>query len=213
MNANNVRMNAQRTYAYGLFKHISWGFVSYYFQVKEVLNFHPETVLEIGVGKKIFYNLLKDLGVRIISLDLDRTSKPNIVGTVVNLPIKDETVDVVGCFEVLEHLPFSRFANSLAEIYRIAKIGAVISVPDINWFLDFRVAIPKLHFRRVITIPRLKRKRAPISLPISGHYWHIGNVGFPRKRIVSAIRESGFILHKEFRVPGFPGHHFFVLRK
>jgi len=92
-------------------------------------------------------------------------------------------------------------------------MGAVVSVPDINWFLDFRVAIPKFHFCRVITIPRLKKRVAPMSPPMGGHYWHIGNRGFAKRRIVHIIRASGFILYKEFRVPGFPGHHFFVLKK
>lgn len=75
MNTTNAKMNTWESSACDYFKYVSWGFVSYWYQVKEVLDFDPETVLEIGVGKEMFYNYIKNLGVRIVSLDLDRTSK------------------------------------------------------------------------------------------------------------------------------------------
>ena len=194
-------------------KHVSKGFVSYWHQVNEILHLEPQTVLEIGICQGIFWKYMRELGFQTFTLDFDKNLNPNILGNIIDLPLMNEAIDVIGCFEVLEHLPITEFSGILTEFYRVVRIGAVISVPDINWFLDLRMSIPKLTLQRVITIPRLIPKSAPVSPSKHGHHWHIGNVGFSKKRIVGLIKDSGFDLLKEFRVPGFPGHHFFVLRK
>ena len=194
-------------------KHVSKGFVSYWHQVNETLQLEPQTVLEIGICQGIFWKYIKELGLQTFTFDYDYNLRPDIQGNIIDLPLIDEAIDVIGCFEVLEHLPIAEFSGILAEFYRVVRVGAVISVPDINWFFDLRLSIPKFTFQRVVTITRLRQKAAPLSPPRGGHYWHIGNVGYPKKRIISLINDSGFGLLKEFRVPGFPGHHFFVLRK
>jgi SAM-dependent methyltransferase len=52
-----------------------------------------------------------------------------VAGSVVALPFPDKSFDVVGCFEVLEHLPDDLPRQALAELHRVAKRAVVLSVP------------------------------------------------------------------------------------
>lgn len=102
---------------------------SYYEQVNEVLALHPETCLEIGVGNGYVTDVLKRTHVHVQTLDIDASLQPDYIGTVEQIPLKDHAVDVVLCAEVLEHLPYDKFESCVKEISRVAKRGAVISLP------------------------------------------------------------------------------------
>ena len=52
-----------------------------------------------------------------------------VPGSVVDLPFPDDTFDVVGCFEVLEHLEGEMPRRGVAELARVARRAVVISVP------------------------------------------------------------------------------------
>jgi ubiquinone/menaquinone biosynthesis C-methylase UbiE len=52
-----------------------------------------------------------------------------VPGSVVELPFADNAFDVVGCFEVLEHLPGDLPRQALVEFARVARRGVVLSVP------------------------------------------------------------------------------------
>ena len=51
-------------------------------------------------------------------------------GSVVELPFPDRSFDVVGCFEVLEHLPGDLPRLALAELSRVSRGTVLLSVPS-----------------------------------------------------------------------------------
>ena len=53
-----------------------------------------------------------------------------VSGSVVDLPFPDQSFDVVGCFEVLEHLPGDLPRKALSELARVARRAVVLSVPQ-----------------------------------------------------------------------------------
>jgi SAM-dependent methyltransferase len=55
-------------------------------------------------------------------------------GSVTALPFPDDSFDVVGCFEVLEHLPGDLPRQALSELARVARRGVVLSVPHEPFF-------------------------------------------------------------------------------
>lgn len=181
---------------------------SYYTQIDEVLAFKPRSCLEIGVGNGIVGAVLQKQGIQVTSLDIDPDLRPTIVGTVENIPLPDQSVDVVLCAEVLEHLPFERLHACLAEIARVAQRGAVISLPHWGYTL-----------RAIVDVPCLPSLRAVIKLPITiphpvggEHYWEIGKKEYPLQRIMVEMRKV-FRIQKEWVLPWMPYHHFFVCQK
>lgn len=50
-------------------------FVSYYNQLNEIYNTSPKSVLEISIGNKLIYNHLKEIGIKVTSLDINKKLK------------------------------------------------------------------------------------------------------------------------------------------
>ena len=96
------------------------------------------------------------------TLDIDPALKPDITGSVLSIPLGDKAFDAVGCFEVLEHLPYEEFPKALSEIRRVCSGRAVLSVPDHTPIYRFN-----------IELPLIGRKRRPgeASIGDENHQW------------------------------------------
>jgi len=161
--------------------------MSYWYQIKEVLDLESETVLEVGVGSELVADYLKNQGIKITTVDIDEKLRPDIVGNVLNLPFSDNLFDVILCTEVLEHLPFDKFEAALRELKRVSRKYVIL-----------RLAI-KLAF--------------PIKHRFDGeHYWEIGKRGYSSKKVKNIIKKH-FKIRKEFIPFENQYHHFFVLEK
>lgn len=189
---------------------------SFAHQVEHVLSFDPRQVLEIGPGPRIVTHALRAAGVDVKTLDVEPTLRPDILGSVTDIPLEDGAVDVIVCCQVLEHLPFDQFVPALRELRRVARVGAVISLPDITPAYFVLVNLPLLH-RRAVAFSR--RLRNPPAQPPrnrherDGHYWEIGVEGFPAARVRGGMRQAGWRIRREFRTNECPFHHFFVLER
>jgi SAM-dependent methyltransferase len=105
-------------------------FCSFWHQLDAVLSLEPQTVLEIGPGAGLVTDWLRRSGLEVTTLDIDPAVGANVAGSVVEAPFPDDAFDVVLCAEVLEHLPWPDAERALAEIARVMRKGAVVSVPD-----------------------------------------------------------------------------------
>lgn len=182
-------------------------FVSYYWQLKEVLSLNPASILEIGVGDRVFGNFVKDnTHAAYTSLDVAQDLRPDVVGSILQLPFADGSFDVACAFEVLEHLPFEQFDRALVELCRVARTHVVISLPHFGPMLSFSLKIPFVPQMRVaLKIPFLKKHT------FNGqHYWEIGKRGYPARLIRTRLSAHGNIV-RDFVPFASPYHHFFVL--
>lgn len=182
--------------------------ISYWYQIKEVLSLKPEKVLEIGVGDKTVSNYLKNQGINIATLDIDEKLKPDFIGNVLKMPFPDNSFDVLLCAEVLEHLPFEDFEKGLRELKRVTKKYVVLSLPHFGYTIKFSFKIPLLKEKKfAIKIP------IPIKHRFNGeHYWEMGKRGYTLKRVKGIIKKY-FKIKKEFIPFENQYHHFFVLEK
>lgn len=186
-------------------------FSSYAYQLKEILLLKPRNVLEIGPGNGVLTYLLRKANIDVTTLDFDSSLNPDIVASVTDIPLPDNSFDTVVCFQVLEHLPFYEFQKALKEIYRVAGEYAILSLPDSTRAHRFELWIPKLGiFKRLIQFPRIKTIK---HVFLGDHYWEIGKYGYPLQKIIGNIKNIGFEVEKTFRVYENPYHRFFILKK
>ena len=114
--------------------------------VAEVASLRPESFLDAGCGEGfVARRVLGALPtVRLTGCDVSpgalevargATAEADFVaGSVTALPFPDDAFDVVGCFEVLEHLPGDLPRQALTELARVAREAVVLSVPHEPWF-------------------------------------------------------------------------------
>ena len=177
------------------FKRVNKGrWIAYFYQINEILSFEPINVLEIGVVFSLNGFILKYEGIDYKSLDIDPNNNPDIIGSITDIPLENKAFDVVCAFQVLEHLPFENSMKALAEMFRVAKKGVVISLPCVDYNdKDFEY------------------------IEVSGHHWEIGYKKYDLNKITTIISEIGdtyfFDLIKTFRCPEFQYHQFFLLKR
>jgi ubiquinone/menaquinone biosynthesis C-methylase UbiE len=176
-------------------------------------------VLEIGPGRGVFAVLFRQLsGVPVVTMDIDPTLRPDVIGSVFDMPFADGAFDAVACFQMLEHLPFDRFVPALAEMKRVAKTGVALSLPDCSLALTVRMGARNPRKDGLVAawtvqpsgVALRKLKKVPNS---AGHYWEIGRRGTPLGVVRKAIAASGWSIANEFRTAENAYHRFFVLRK
>jgi len=186
-------------------------FCSYWHQIDEIRGLLPTCTLEIGVGTGFVSGYLKKQGLSVTTLDCLETLGPDIVGSVLNIPLATDSFDVVSCCQVLEHLPYADFLPALKEIARISKSYVVLSLPDKTTVYRIDFDLPRLPpIRRLIHHPR---PRPEIHKLDPEHHWEIGKRGFPLKRIELDIFASALKVVKSYRVFEMPYHRFFILAK
>ncbi len=191
---------------YGFSYDHKWRFISYWHQIKEIMNLEPDSILEIGVGNKFVAEYIEDKGIDVTTIDIDKRLKPDITGDVTSLPLKSNSFEVVACFQVLEHIPYKRAKKGLKELKRVSCEYVLISVPDTHRILTYHVPIIG---KVMIPFPRFKK----IEHEYDGeHYWEIGKKEYPLKKIKTLIESVGFEIKKTYRPFEAPYHRFFVLK-
>ncbi len=95
-----------------------------------------DTALDVGCGVGSNYSVISESALKVIGLDisqdaLDTTLAPydeKVLASVEKMPLPDESVDIVVCFDVLEHVD-DRVATK--DVFRVLRPGgtAFITVP------------------------------------------------------------------------------------
>ncbi len=182
---------------------------SYWHQINEVLGFDSKSVLIVGKGNGLVSEYLKLQGLNVTILDVNESLQPDVVASVLNMPIDDNSFDVALCAQVLEHFSYNEFDKALLEIKRVARHGAVISLPHFGPTIRFLLKLPFLpEIKFLFKIPYPKK-----HVFKEEHYWEIGKMNYPPRRIKNDIKKSGFIIAGDYVVFENPLHHFFILKK
>jgi len=187
-------------------------------QAEVLRELRPASVVEIGPGMGVFAAMFRQLsGATVVTMDIDPTLRPDVIGSVFEMPFADGAFDAAACFQMLEHLPFAVFGRALAEMRRVARVGLALSLPDCSYALTVRMGIRNPRKDGMVAAwtvqPASWALRTLKQVPNSaGHYWEIGRRGTPLSVVRSAIREAGWRVEKEFRTAENAYHRFFVLK-
>ncbi|MBE9126706.1 MULTISPECIES: class I SAM-dependent methyltransferase [unclassified Coleofasciculus] len=188
--------------------------ISYYNQVRIIRSLGKEvkTILEIGIYNSLMSVLLTRNGYKVTTADANPELKPDILLDLqADFDIPKETFDAIVLFQVLEHIPYEYFEKNLIKLADATKRFIVISIPCSTVFFSSQFhtsfALTPRHF--LIQLPKFWS-----SQPWTDeHYWEMGLKGYPKKRIVSSIKNVGLLIKREFQDPYHPYHYFFVLEK
>ena len=186
--------------------------ISFWYQLMEVTELHPSSVLEIGPGPGEVTTILRRIGMNVKTMDIDFSVKPTVVGDITSLPFQNHSFDVVLAAEVLEHIQFEEVDRALRELGRVAKKGLVITLPNFSHFA------PSIALKIFPYIPRFS-KVFPVTFPIphhfdGQHYWEIGKRDTPLSLVKKTLtRYTGFAMKNEFLIEENPFHHMFVLKR
>jgi SAM-dependent methyltransferase len=187
-------------------------------QAEVLWSLRPASVIEVGPGRGVFAALFRQLsGAHVVTIDIDPTLRPGVIGSVFEMPFADGAFDAAACFQMLEHLPFTRFGPALAEMRRVARVGLALSLPDCSLALTVRMGVRNPRKDGLVAAwtcqpsgwALRKLKTVPNS---AGHYWEIGRKGTPLAAVRDAIRGSGWRIENEFRTAENAYHRFFVLK-
>jgi hypothetical protein len=185
-------------------------FISYWYQIQEIINHAHGPVLEIGVGNGMVSSYLRKHSIALTTIDHDPELKPDIVGDAKKLPFKNNEFDLVAGYEILEHLQYEDALSALREMHRVAMHTVVISLPDSARTYSIESRLPLLGVVRTSLrftfFPKEKSK-------IAQHHWELGLRDFPLARVRNDITKIGFHVEKEYSVFENPRHYFFILHK
>jgi SAM-dependent methyltransferase len=173
-------------------------FSSYGYQLRLIAGTRPSRVLEIGIGNGVVSHQLRQAGYDLTTVDLAEDLDPDVVASVTDLPFEDDTFDTVACFEVLEHMPWEELPAALGEIARVSTGHVIISLPDSDWLVAFRLRLPFLNERRFLF--SLKRRRHREMTYPEDHYWEIGREHVTRERVEEQFRRAGLGIQETFRI-------------
>ena len=191
-------------------------FISYYYQILLTIESDPQKILEIGIGNKILSCHLKNSGLNVKSYDINPALAPDIIGSITDIPLENNSFDTILAFEVLEHLEWKQALQAISELARVSNHKVIISVPyySVTFELILKLPFNKLLFKKsfldfFMRIP-LTFFKTQIKCP--EHFWEIGRRGYSLKKSRDVLSQK-FVIEKEVRAMMNPGHYFFVLRK
>ena len=158
----------------------------------------------------MFCAIAKTLGVNLKTLDIDEELKPNCVGSIIDLPFKDSSFDVVCAFQVLEHLPYEKALLALGEMKRICRNNVIISLPDVRKSWRFSIYLPGIGMKKVLIQSPIRDRGE--HLYDGQHFWEINKKGYLLDEIQKDF-SSTMKLIKTYRVFEYPYHRFFIFEK
>jgi hypothetical protein len=189
---------------------------SFWYQLSEIMSLPVKSILEIGPGNKIVYDILKKMGYDIKTYDNDPELNPDYLGDINQIDkAKIAECDIVVAFQMFEHIPYKDFLESLIKLKKISRKYLYVSLPYTNKnsrFFSLNILsypLPSINFSFI-----RKYISKKIDWIFNGiHYWELGTKQNSIETLELDLNERGWIIKKKFMAPENPYHYFFLCEK
>ncbi len=183
-------------------------FNSVYYQLKLIMEADGSSLLEIGPGNNLIKKVIGDK-IIVKTVDIDPELEPDYMASVTQLPLKDNSFDVVCAFQILEHIPFEKFEPALKEIARVSRKYTLLSLPYCMKMLKCEIKVKGLLEKQFLfTLPKFYKE-----FKFDGqHYWEVGSKGLSKMKIQKII-EKFFDIEENFNPYENPYHIFYKLKR
>jgi ubiquinone/menaquinone biosynthesis C-methylase UbiE len=181
---------------------------SFWHQVDLIVAQKPRQVLEVGGGNGLLRSICRTLGIDFRMMDIREDSGPDLVGSVLQIPLEDRSVDLSCAFQMLEHIPYQDSLVGFRELCRVARRDVIISLPNATRAFPVSLLIPRVFTLRC-TIPGFG---LPLHRMVKSHYWEIGQSATKLRKVIADFSAEARLV-KTFRVFENPYHQFFHFSK
>lgn len=190
--------------------------LTYWYQIKEILQRSPSTVLEVGVGPGLVKSYLEHLGILVETLDVNPALNPDYVDSLLNIqngPIKDKKYDLVLCSRVLHHIGFNKFELALQNLDHVTGTYLIVTLPvnDLRFYTLLRLTSTDIY---TVSLPiPFKKKLKEIFKKQGSGIWQVNsNTETAEKLIVNKVKKF-FVIETIYQIPEDSSHLLMVLKK
>ena len=158
-------------------------FVNAYYQYRDLQRFEQcRRVLIVGPGQGLQTEVLKWRGYEVTTLDIDETFKPDIVGSVHDMPMfAAGQFDAVIASHVLEHLAVPYLDTALREVARVGRY-ALVYLPVAGRHVQARLQPGFKNIDLAVIVDVFNYLHKPTGLEARycqrQHFWEVGMRGF-----------------------------------
>ena len=182
---------------------VNWS--CYYEQIKLLKTLKIKNILELGCGRKVVTNYLRNLGYNLTTLDFDKNLQPDILGNVSNCIslLNGRKFDIIIASHIFYYIPYD---NAISVIQELSKHCRYIYIGLLHQSLSFQFTFK---------IPLFEIKRFNINLPLfklktPNYEWELGNNISYKKFRSSLLDNYEIIIDKRSKI--YPRNHIFLLR-
>lgn len=174
-------------------------------------NFEQPKILEVGKGNGFVSDFFKKSGYDMTTLDINPQLEPDIVGNVLELSgLMKSKANVILCSEVLEHMEFKYFQDTLEQLRLVSSEYVIITLPRFKKFfgVNIQFRLPKI---KAFSLPLFLKVRANKTLG-TGHFWEIDYDAQTSKSSIETILQNNFDIVEKGYFPTNPYHCYYVLK-
>lgn len=181
--------------------------------ISETMEINPKTILEIGPGNNIVTDTLRKMKYKVKTADFDKLVNPDYVIDIEKISElkKFGKFDLIIASQVMEHISYNSFKKVMRDLAEITN-NLIITMPYTTKNSIFFSIVFKIPFfkTKIISSKIIYKK---IKHEFNGlHYWEIGKIEYPFKKILGDILSSGWTVEKKYLNPEYSYHYIFSLK-
>ena len=165
-----------------------WSFVEQLYHIQAM---GPRNIVEVGVGNGFVSQFLRTMGRTVLTCDINPELKPDLLVSVTELDqhIKVGEYDLIACCEVLEHMPFEHFEDTIRRFAKLSdKLFLTLPVYGVKFGIGgfFAVRYRRRWFSWWRVSSAFKYEMPPM------HFWELGSQRETRLRAITAILQRHY---------------------